>query len=157
MYFSDAHTTEIKTYCDGVIALAKTLKTNNSNFIWWQYEEIEEAFNKNVSIEDLAASLAEYTEKGEKEGWFSGEQKYDSFEESKKAAIAVVNRVNKRDNSKWKTISMTSCGNWIADDANSEDMVLTETWWSNPKGNDYALKVSCSNTDQWKESLTKIL
>ena len=149
--------TELKTYCDGVIALAKTLKTNNSNFIWWQYDEIEEAFNKNVSIEDLAASLAEYTEKGEKEGWFSGEQKYDSFEESKKAAIAVVNRLNKRDNSKWKTISMTSCGNWVADDANSEDMVLTETWWSNPKGNDYALKVSCSNTDQWKESLTKIL
>ncbi len=157
MYFSDAHTTEIKPYCDGVIALAKTLKTNNSNFIYWQYEYIEEAFNKNVSIEDLAASLAEYTEKGENEGWFSGEQKYDSFEESKKAAIAVVNRRNKRDNSKWKTISMTSCGNWIADDANSEDMVLTETWWSNPKGNDYALKVSCTNTDNWKESLTKIL
>ena len=52
---------------------------------------------------------------------------------------------------------MTSNGNWIADDANSEDMVLTEPWWSNPKGNDYSLNVYCSNTDQWKESLTKIL
>jgi hypothetical protein len=157
MYFSDAHTTEIKTYCDGVIALAKTLKTNNSNFIWWQYDEIEEAFNKNVSIEDLAASLAEYTEKGENEGWLIGEQNYDSYEESKKAAIAVVNRVNKRDNNKWKNISMTSCGNWTADDANSEDMVLTKTWWANPKGFARALDINCSNTDQWKESLTKIL
>jgi hypothetical protein len=146
---------ELKTYIDGVIALAKTLKTNNSNYVYWMYDEIEEAFNKNVSIEDLAASLAEYTEKGENEGWLLGDQIYDSFEESKKAAIAVVNRVNKR--SKWKTISMTSGGNWNADDANSEDMVLTETWWSNPKGNDYELKVSCTNTDNWKESLTKIL
>lgn len=149
--------TELKTYCDGVIALAKTLKTNNSNYVYWMYDEIEEAFTNNVSIEDLATSLAEYTEKAEKEGWLIGEQKYDSYEESKKAAIAAVNRVNKRDNKNWKTISMTSNGNWIADDANSEDMVLTEPWWSNPKGNDYSLNVYCSNTDQWKESLTKIL
>ena len=149
--------TELKTYCDGVIALAKTLKTNNSNYVYWMYDEIEEAFTNNVSIEDLATSLAEYTEKGENEGWFLGDQIYVSYEESKKAAIAVVNSLNKRYNSKWKTISMTSCGNWIADDANSENMVLTETWWSNPKGFDYALKVSCTNTDQWKESLTKIL
>ena len=148
---------ELKTYIDGVIALAKTLKTNNSNFIYWQYEDMKEAFNRNVSIEDLATSLAEYTEKGENEGWLLGDQIYDSFEESKKAAIAVVNRVNKFYNSKWKTISMTKCGHWIADDANSEDMVLTETWWSNPKGNDHALRVLCTNTDNWKESLTKIL
>ena len=79
------------------------------------------------------------------------------YEESKKAAIAVVNRVNKRDNNKWKNISMTSCGNWTADDANSEDMVLTKTWWANPKGFARALDINCSNTDQWKESLTKIL
>ena len=90
--------TELKTYCDGVIALAKTLKKNDSNYVYWMYEDIEEAFNNNVSIEDLAATLVEYTEKAEKEGWLIGGQTYDSYEESKKAAIAAVNRVNQRNN-----------------------------------------------------------
>lgn len=33
--------TELKTYCDGVIALAKTLKTNNSNYVYWMYDDIK--------------------------------------------------------------------------------------------------------------------
>ena len=149
---------EIKDYIDTVLTLARKLKTNYSNYIHWSYDDMIDTFHNNTSIETKAKLLAEETQKFENGGCeYVGDQEYVSYAESKKAAIAVVTRLNKRCNNKWKTISMTSCGNWIADDANSENMVLTETWWSNPKGNDYALKVSCSNTDQWKESLTKIL
>jgi len=150
---------EINKYINEVLSLAPTFKTNNSNFIQWHYEEMKDKYIKGVSVKDMAKFLADETQKEEDNGYLFGNQEYISYSESKKAAIASVNRLNKRSNNKWKTISMTKDGSWIADDCESENMKLTEEWWSNPSGLDFALNIKCKSQQNglFKQSLTKIL
>jgi hypothetical protein len=54
---------------------------------------------------------------------------------------------------------MTKDGSWIADDCESGNMKLTEEWWSNPSGLDFALNIKCKSQQNglFKQSLTKIL
>lgn len=152
---------EIKDYIDTVLTLARKLKTNYSNYIHWSYDDMIDAFHNNTSIKNKAKLLAEETQKFENGGWeFLGDQEYVSYAESKKAAIAVVTRLNKRCNNKWKTISMTKNGNWFADDADSKDMFLTNNaWWSSQTGLDCDLCVKCTSQQNglFKQSVTKIL
>lgn len=104
----------VEDYKNKVLVLARTLKTNGSNYISYNWEQLYTWYIIGSSIEDAALELAEYTEKSENKNQILGEQTYTSFEESREAALKVAKRLNKRDNNKWKTISMTKCGHWIA-------------------------------------------
>lgn len=87
-------------------------------------------------------------------------EQYEIYEKAKEAAILKVKELNLKDDHKWKSISMTRNGCWIASDLPANKMKLCSYYWTNINGCDHekSLDIQYLNPlkNEFKDSLIDI-